>query len=130
VYWESYCGIAKKHLLPKIMHIFRDSSLKIKIMLEDHHVVYYGMYSIFMDSSLKIKIMLEDRHVVYYGMYSIFRDSSLKIKIMLEDRHVVYYGMYSMVGGHAVAQLVEATRYKPEDHGFDSRWCHWNFSLT
>jgi hypothetical protein len=25
---------------------------------------------------------------------------------------------------HAVAQLVEALRYKPEDRGFDSRWCH------
>jgi hypothetical protein len=32
--------------------------------------------------------------------------------------------------GHAVAQLVEALRYKPESHGFDSRWCHWNFSFT
>jgi hypothetical protein len=32
--------------------------------------------------------------------------------------------------GHAVAQLVEALRYKPERRGFDSRWCHWNFSLT
>jgi hypothetical protein len=21
-------------------------------------------------------------------------------------------------------------RWKPEDRGFDSRWCHWNFSLT
>jgi hypothetical protein len=30
----------------------------------------------------------------------------------------------------AVAQLVEALRYKPERRGFDSRWCHWNFSLT
>jgi len=29
-----------------------------------------------------------------------------------------------------VAQLVEALRYKPEGRGFDSRWCHWNFSLT
>jgi hypothetical protein len=29
-----------------------------------------------------------------------------------------------------VAQLVEALRYKPEVRGFDSRWCHWNFSLT
>jgi hypothetical protein len=27
---------------------------------------------------------------------------------------------------HAVAQLVEALRYKPEGHRFDSRWCHWN----
>jgi len=32
--------------------------------------------------------------------------------------------------GHAVAQLVEALRYKPEGRGFGSRWCHWNFSLT
>jgi len=32
-------------------------------------------------------------------------------------------------GGYAVAELVEAQRYKPEGRGFDSRWCHWNFSL-
>ena len=31
--------------------------------------------------------------------------------------------------GNAVAQLVEALRYKPEGSGFDARWCHWNFSL-
>jgi hypothetical protein len=29
-----------------------------------------------------------------------------------------------------VAHLVEALRYKPEGRGFDSRWCHWIFSLT
>jgi len=29
-----------------------------------------------------------------------------------------------------VHMLVEALRYKPEGRGFDSRWCHWNFSLT
>jgi hypothetical protein len=33
-------------------------------------------------------------------------------------------------GVHAMALLVEALRYKPEGRGFDSRWCHWNFSLT
>ena len=32
-------------------------------------------------------------------------------------------------GKHAVAHLVDALRYKSEGHGFDSRWCHWNFSL-
>ena len=32
--------------------------------------------------------------------------------------------------GHAVAQLAEALRYRPEGRGLDSRWCHWNFSLT
>jgi len=34
--------------------------------------------------------------------------------------HIYYWG-------HAVAELVEALRYKPEVRGFD---CHWNFSLT
>ena len=29
-----------------------------------------------------------------------------------------------------MAQLVEALRYKLEGRGFDSRRCHWNFSLT
>jgi len=27
-------------------------------------------------------------------------------------------------------QLVESLRYKQEGRGFDSRWCHWNLSLT
>jgi hypothetical protein len=31
---------------------------------------------------------------------------------------------------YAIAQLVEALRYKPEGRGFDTRWCHWNFSLA
>jgi hypothetical protein len=37
---------------------------------------------------------------------------------------------FIIYGGHAVTQLVEALRYKPEGRGFDSRWCHWNFPLT
>ena len=26
--------------------------------------------------------------------------------------------------------VVKVLRYKPAVHGFDSRWCHWNFSVT
>jgi hypothetical protein len=32
--------------------------------------------------------------------------------------------------GYEVAQLIEALYHKSEGHGFDSRLCHWNFSLT
>ena len=40
-------------------------------------------------------------------------------------------GPPSYMWGHAVAQLVEALRYRPEGRGFNSRWCHWIFfSLT
>jgi len=35
-----------------------------------------------------------------------------------------------IIWGRAVAQLVEPLRYKSEGRGFDSRWCHWNFSFT
>jgi len=31
-----------------------------------------------------------------------------------------------LLRGHAVAQLVEALRYKPKVREFDSRWCHWH----
>ena len=52
---------------------------------------------------------------------------------LLEDRdadfHHLCYDLYIMCEGHMVAQLIEALRYKPEGRGFDSRWCHWNFSL-
>jgi hypothetical protein len=31
--------------------------------------------------------------------------------------------------GYAVTQLVVSLCYEVEGRGFDSRWCHWNFSL-
>jgi hypothetical protein len=30
----------------------------------------------------------------------------------------------------AVVPLVEALHFKPEGRVFNSRWCHWNFSLA
>ena len=42
----------------------------------------------------------------------------------IHEVHLVTWGTL------LVAQLVEALRYKPEGHGFDSRWCHSIFSLT
>jgi hypothetical protein len=43
---------------------------------------------------------------------------------MLNDKNFV------VVGHAAGGAVVEALRYKPEGRGVDSRWCHWNFSLT
>jgi hypothetical protein len=34
------------------------------------------------------------------------------------------------VTGERGGAVVEVLRYKPEGRGIDSRWCHWNFSLT
>ena len=38
--------------------------------------------------------------------------------------------MFVNVLNVAVAQLVEAFRYKPAGRGLDFRWCHWYFSWT
>ena len=37
---------------------------------------------------------------------------------------VAIFGSLYKLLGHAVAQLVEELRYKPEGRGSDSRWCH------
>jgi hypothetical protein len=35
-----------------------------------------------------------------------------------------------MANGVRGSAVVEALCYKPGGRGFDSRWCHWNISLT
>jgi hypothetical protein len=42
----------------------------------------------------------------------------------------IFFNWYLMMAGHAVAQLVEALRYKPERREFNSRWCHNRFGRT
>jgi hypothetical protein len=46
-------------------------------------------------------------------------EENTKVRRMREISNGVAFTM-----GHAVAQLVEALRYKPEGCGFDSRWCY------
>ena len=42
----------------------------------------------------------------------------------------VLLGCYVEYIGVRGGVVVKALRYKPESCGFDSRWCHWDFSLT
>jgi hypothetical protein len=47
-----------------------------------------------------------------------------------KNSYLFTYNIFIKRGTLLVAQFVEALRYKSEGRGFDSRWCHWNFSLT
>ena len=38
--------------------------------------------------------------------------------------------MYYFVTGNRSSTVVKVLCYKSEDHWYDPRWCHWNFSLT
>jgi hypothetical protein len=56
------------------------------------------------------------------------RNQSVTHYHLAEDLNpLVIYKLTCISRGGAV---VEALRYKPECRGIDSRWCHWNFSLT
>jgi len=35
----------------------------------------------------------------------------------------------TMLCGARGGVVVKALRYKPAGRGFDSQWCHWNFSI-
>jgi hypothetical protein len=43
---------------------------------------------------------------------------------------VIIIDVLYVLNGACGGAVVEALRYKPEGRGIDSRWCHWNFSLT
>jgi hypothetical protein len=60
------------------------------------------------------------------------RGPSARLSCILTSIDVLHNASYNRYVGCTllVAQLVEALRYKPEGRGIDSRWCHWNFSLT
>jgi hypothetical protein len=45
------------------------------------------------------------------------------------NRSLVDNVVCTYASGHAVAQLVETLRYKPEGRRFDSRLCHWILHL-
>jgi hypothetical protein len=47
-----------------------------------------------------------------------------------KDISKIFLGLFTNGGTLLVAQLIEALRYKPEDCGFDFRWCNWISSLT
>jgi hypothetical protein len=49
------------------------------------------------------------------------------VPVRLTQFYITYISYIYVARGGAV---IEALGYKPESRGFDSRWCHWNLSLT
>jgi hypothetical protein len=59
-----------------------------------------------------------------------FYESCLsKLFVSLGDEAPCSYSSYIMFGAHS-GVVVKALRYEVAGHGFDSRWRHWNFSVT
>ena len=50
--------------------------------------------------------------------------------LLSADEKMVDFPNHCYVVGHSMVHLFEVLRYKLKGRGFDSYWCHWNFSLT
>jgi hypothetical protein len=61
----------------------------------------------------------------------IFGPKKYEVIVDWRKLHTVeLHGLYSYPNGARGGVVVEAPRYKPAGRGFDSRWCHWTFSVT
>jgi hypothetical protein len=73
---------------------------------------------------------LKERPSQMLRLATVFLSYLKKLYVEWETGGRREYPRHNQGTGHAVTQLFEALRYKPEVCGFDSRWCQWNFSLT
>ena len=61
------------------------------------------------------------------GVHHILHISRIRVKpIFYIKINILHEYMRGARGG----VVVKALRYKRAGRGFDSRWCHWNFSVT
>jgi len=47
-----------------------------------------------------------------------------------QETAVIWFSGTTIVSGDRGSTVVKVLCYKSEGRWFDSRWCHWNFSLT
>jgi hypothetical protein len=41
-----------------------------------------------------------------------------------------FFTFFLLYPGSRGGVVIKALRYKPAGRGFDSRWCHWNFTVS
>jgi hypothetical protein len=74
----------------------------------------------------EIKSILKSGNACYLLMQNLLSPSLLSKNLKIKICEIIILTVVL----YAVAQLVEALRYKPEGRRIDSRWCHWNLSLA
>jgi hypothetical protein len=93
-------------------------------------VEFYRMSYGFDRTKWQKQKLLRYAYFTYLADLTTFSVMSKKFSLKSYQDHYIFRVPLSNYEGHAVAQLVEALCYKSEGRGFDSRWCHWDFSLT
>jgi hypothetical protein len=110
-----------------ITYLFNQAFIQKGLSLSTVNIYYFITYIklfLFLFLRLNVPLFLQ-RMLTVRNRYHV----NIKPKVFTPhySKHLNSLNLYK---GYAIAQLVKALRYKPEGPGFDSRWCHWNFSLT
>jgi hypothetical protein len=71
----------------------------------------------------------ESKFIDVFGMEPNRRDHLRDIDVNGVDNIKIYFKVVEWKGRLTVTQCLRHCN-KPECRGIDSRWCHWNFSLT
>jgi phosphatidylserine synthase len=119
------CIYHHHHLLLSLMG-HRASTIRRHLVRHTHTHTYIYIYTYthtrtYIHTHTYIHVYIFTYIFVCVYMYIYKTLHGLSLRIWAED---------ILEKGYAVAQLVEALRYKPKGRGFDCRWSHWNFSVT
>ena len=68
-------------------------------------------------------------HLTGWQHFSYMLLCIFKIFVLNTNVNVFIESTVKSIGAHG-GVVVKALRYKPAGRGFDSRWYHWNFSVT
>ena len=82
---------------------------------------------------VQVSISRTIRHTQIHPVALLWTNGHLVAVAAPYKTHNIHEGQLSMPSAAfepAVAQLVEALRYKPEGSGFYPRWCHWNIFVN
>jgi hypothetical protein len=108
------------------------STLRISVIVSETQVAVTWLWIVFEAESYFLGLVVAVVSGTRYNCYP-----ALRSVVSLIDSYINYARRYKYITyisdillGSRCGVVVEALRYKPVGCGFDSRWCHWIFSLT
>ena len=76
-----------------------------------------------------------DKNLDNFCSFCLFLSAGFELKVNIASLKTVtsvkrLFGYMIRLNGARGCVVVKALPYKPAGRGFDSRWCHWKFSVT
>ena len=95
--------------------------------MDFYHVSLLKSYVYFWSHQWFLLVLcLSSKHIIYFE-WSKFM--TITVFLDVTSFRYIYIYIYIYIYGARGGVVVKALCYKPAGHGYDSRWCYWNFSF-